>query len=94
MSRQREAARLARLMHRLAWVVAAIVTLLIPTSYFVVGYGYEARHLLTEASLQGTSLSHAGVGALETWRTDPETLAALLPLSGRCSQRCGLSHHR
>jgi signal transduction histidine kinase len=80
-SRQREAARLARLMHRLAWAVAAIVTLLIPTSYFVVGYGYEARHLLTEASLQGTSLSHAGVGALETWRTDPETLAALLPLS-------------
>jgi signal transduction histidine kinase len=81
MSRQREAAQLARLMHRLAWAVAAIVTLLIPTSYFVVGYSYEARHLLTEASLQGASLSQAGDGALETWRTDPETLAALLPLS-------------
>jgi hypothetical protein len=81
MPQQREAARLVRLMHRLAWAVAALVTLLIPTSYFVVGYGYEARHLLTEASLQGTSLSQAGVGALETWRNDPETLAALLPLS-------------
>jgi signal transduction histidine kinase len=81
MSRQREAARLARLMHRLAWAVAAIVTLLIPASYFVVGYSYEARHLLTEAKLQSVSLSQAGDGALETWRGDPETLAALLPLS-------------
>jgi signal transduction histidine kinase len=81
MSRQREAARLARLMHRLAWAVAAIVTLLIPASYFIVGYSYEARHLLTEAKLQSVSLSQAGDGALESWRSDPETLAALLPLS-------------
>ena len=81
MSRQREAARLARLMHRLAWAVAAIVTLLIPASYFIVGYSYEARHLLTEAKLQGVSLSQAGDGALESWRADPEILEALLPLS-------------
>jgi signal transduction histidine kinase len=81
MPQQREAARLVRLMHRLAWAVAAIVTLLIPASYFIVGYSYEARHLLTEAKLQAVSLSQAGDGALETWRNDPETLAALLPLS-------------
>jgi signal transduction histidine kinase len=81
LSRQREAARLARLMHRLAWAVAVIVALLLPASYFVVGYSYEARHLLTEASLQGASLSRAGDGALTAWRAHPETLAALLPLS-------------
>ena len=81
LSRQREAARLARLMHRLAWAVATIVTLLIPASYFVVGYSYEARHLLTEASLQGASLSQAGKGALAAWQADPEALEVLLPLS-------------
>ncbi|MFM9842474.1 MAG: sensor histidine kinase [Dongiaceae bacterium] len=81
MPRRREAARLARLMHRLAWAVAAIVALLLPSSYFVVGYSYEARHLLTEAKLQSVSLSRAGDGAMAAWRTHPETLAALLPLS-------------
>jgi signal transduction histidine kinase len=81
-SRQEEAARLLRLVTWLAWAVAVIVAALLPASYFIVGYSYEARHLLTEAKLQGVDLSRAEGAPLETWRKDPASLQALLPLSG------------
>ncbi len=59
--------------------MALIVALLVPLSYFVVAYSYEARHLLTEAGIQGAALSRAGVGSIKAWRTDPASLKALLP---------------
>ena len=80
-SRQGEAGRLVRLVTWLAWAVAAIVALLLPASYFVVGYSYEARHLVTEANLQSANLSHADGSVLESWRKDPASLEALLPLA-------------
>src|SRR5262245_13770305 len=80
-SRQGEAARLVGLVKWLAWAVAAIVAVLLPASYFTVGYSYEARHLVTEANLQSANLSRADGAALESWRKDPAELEALLPLA-------------
>ena len=80
-SRQAEAARLVRLVKWLAWAVAAIVAVLLPASYFVVGYSYEARHLVTEANLQSANLSRSDGTVLESWRKDPTRLRALLPLA-------------
>jgi len=80
-ARQKEAARLLRLVTWLAWAVAVIVAVLLPASYFVVGYSYEARHLLSEANLQGANLSRAEGAPLDTWRRDPASVEALLPLS-------------
>ena len=80
-SRQAEAARLVRLVKWLAWAVAAIVAVLLPASYFVVGYSYEARHLVTEANLQSANLSRAEGSVLKIWHDDPASLQALLPLA-------------
>lgn len=86
-SRQQEAARLLRLVTWIAWAVAIIVAALLPASYFVVGYSYEARHLLTEANLQGANLSRVEGALLETWRKDPASLEALLPLSAEAAHK-------
>jgi signal transduction histidine kinase len=80
-SRQGEAARLVRLVKWLAWAVAAIVAVLLPASYFVVGYSYEARHLVTEANLQSGNFSRMDGAVLDSWHQDPASLEALLPLS-------------
>jgi signal transduction histidine kinase len=80
-SRQAEAGRLVRLVTWLAWAVAAIVVILLPASYFTVGYSYEVRHLVTEANLQSVNLSRADGAVLESWRKDPASLRALLPLA-------------
>ncbi|HEY7688672.1 MAG TPA: HAMP domain-containing sensor histidine kinase [Dongiaceae bacterium] len=79
-SRHAEAGRLARVVKWLACAMAAIVAVLVPASYFIVGYSYEARHLATEANLQSVNLPRAGSAAIEAWREDPAILQDLLPL--------------
>jgi signal transduction histidine kinase len=79
--RKEQSSRIICVIAWLAGAIGMIVALLVPASYFIVGYSYEARHLVTEAALQGASLSRAGAASIDAWRANPAELQALLPVA-------------
>lgn len=76
-----EAFRLTRLVKTIATSVALVVAILVPVSYFFVAYRYEASHLLTEATMQGTRISEYLAGGRVSLESQVGKIANALSVS-------------